>query len=96
MAERIVDDLESVEIDEQHREPPLVATGGIDRMTQQTVEHLPVRQAGQAVMRGEIFDALVRLLLFVGAIEIFQRERHVVGQSLQEFGELDRERVLFG
>ena len=94
MAERIVDDLEAVEIDEQDRKPQLVAMGGIDRMAQQAVEHLPVRQAGQAVMRGEIFDALVRLLLFVGAFEIFQRERHVVGQPLQQFGEFGRERFL--
>ena len=31
MAQRIVDDLEAVEIDEQHRKLPLVALRGVDR-----------------------------------------------------------------
>ena len=95
MAERIVDDLEAVEIDEQHGKLPLVALRGVDRTAQQSVEHLAVRQVRQAVMRGQIFDPLIRLGLFVGAVEILQRERHVVGEPLQQFGEFRRERVLF-
>ena len=93
--ERIVDHLEAVEIDEQHRELPLVAAGGLDRMAQQPVEHFPVRQLRQAVMRGEIFDPLVRPALLVGAVEALQRERQIVGEPLQQLGEFGRERVLF-
>ena len=92
--QRIVDHLEPVEIDEQHRKLPLVARGGIDRVAQHAVEHFPVRQIGQAVVRRQIFDPLVGPGLFVGAVEILQRERHVVGQPLQQFGKLGRERVL--
>ena len=76
------------------REPPLVALGGVDRAAQHAVEHFAVRQIGQAVVRRQIFDPFVGLGLFVGAIEILQRERHVVGQPLQQFGKLGRERVL--
>ena len=96
MAQRIVDDLEPVEIDEQQRELPLIALRGLDRAAQQPVEHLPVGQVRQAVMRGEIFDPLVGPGLFVGAVEILQRKGHVVGEPLQQFGEFGRERVLLG
>ena len=93
VAQRIVDDLEPVEIDEQHRKLPLVAVRGLDRVVQQLVEHLPIGQIGQAVMRGEIFDPLVGLGLLVGAVEVLQRERNVVGQPLQQFDEFGREGV---
>ena len=93
MPQRVVDDLEPVEIDEQHGELPLVARGGIDRATQHAVEHFPVRQIGQAVVRRQIFDPLVGPGLFVGAVEILQRERHVVDEPLQQLGKLGRERV---
>ena len=96
MPQRIVDDLEAVEIDEQHGKLPLVALRGVDRAAQHLVEHFAVGQVGQAVMRRQIFDALVGLRLFVGAVEILQRERHVVGEPLQQLGEFRRERVLLG
>ena len=94
MAQRIVDDLEPVEIDEQQRKLPLVALGGIDRAAQHAVEHFPVRQIGQAVVRRQILDPLVGLGLFVGAVEILQRKRNVVDEPLQQLGKLGRERIL--
>ena len=93
VSQRVVDDLEPVEVDEQQRELPLVARGGIDRAAQHAVEHFPVRQIGQAVVRRQILDPLVGLGLFVGAVEILQCERHVVDEPLQQFGKLGRERV---
>ena len=45
-------------------------------------------------MRRQIFDALVGPGLFIGAVEILQRERYVVGQPLQQLGEFGRERFL--
>ncbi|MGX1398666.1 hypothetical protein AB7M70_008075 [Bradyrhizobium japonicum] len=96
MAERIVDDLEAVEIDEQHRETVIVALSFVDRLPQQPVEGLAVRQVGQAVMRGEVFDPLVGLVLLVGAIEILHREGDVVGEALQQLDELGREGLLLG
>ena len=95
MAQRIVDDLEPVEIDEQHRERTPIARRGVDRPTQQPVEHLTVRQIGQAVVRGKIFDSLVGPGFFVGADKILQRERHIVSEPLQQLGEFRRERILF-
>ena len=94
VAQRIVDDLEPVEIDEQQRKLPLVARGGLDRAAQHAVEHLAVGQTGQAVVRRQILDPLVGPGLFVGAVEILQRKRHVVGEPLQQFGEFGRERFL--
>ena len=45
-------------------------------------------------MRGQILDPLVGPGLFIGAVEILQRERYVVDEPLQQFGELGRERFL--
>ena len=86
MSQRIVDYLEPVEVDEQQGELPLVARGGIDRAAKHAVEHFPVRQIGQAVVRRQILDPLVGLGLFVGAVEILQCKRHVVDEPLQQFG----------
>ena len=68
---------------------------GLDRVAQQAVEHLAVGQPGQAVMRSEVFDPFVRPALLVGALEILQRERYVVGEPRQQLGEVRRERILF-
>ena len=91
VSQRVVDDLEPVEVDEQQRELPLIARGGIDRAAKHAVEHFPVRQVGQAVVRRQILDPLVGPGLFIGAIEILQRERYVVDEPLQQFGKLGRE-----
>jgi hypothetical protein len=50
VTQRIVDDLEPIEIDEQHRKTMIVALRGVDRLAQQRVEGFAVRQVGQAVM----------------------------------------------
>ena len=44
-------------------------------------------------MRGEIFDPLVGPGLFVGAVEIVERERDVFGQPRQQFDQLVGEYV---
>ena len=95
MAERVVDDLEAVEIDEQQRKLPLMAARRLDRVPQHLVEHFPVGKLGQAVMRGEIFDPLVGLGLLVCAVEALERKRYVVGQPLQQAGEFGGEGVFF-
>ena len=90
MPKQIVDDLEPVEIDEEHRKLPLVAVRGLDRIVEQLVERFPVGEIGQTVVRGEVFDTVVGLGLFVRAVEVLKGERHVVGQPLQEFDEFRR------
>ena len=61
VADRIVDALEVVEVDEQHRELAAVAAGAREASLQQLVEATPVRQAGEPVVIGEQADLLVRL-----------------------------------
>src|ERR1700687_3395268 len=96
MPQRIIDDLESVEIDKQYREAPLVAARRLDRVMKQPVERFSIGQTGQAVVRCEVFDPSVRLGFLVGAVEILKGKRHVVGQSLQEFDEFGCKGVLLG
>ena len=57
MPQRVVDDLEAIEIDEQHRAPALVALRGLDRVLQQLGEQRAIRQARQLVVRREVLDA---------------------------------------
>src|SRR5882724_5149657 len=88
MTQRVVDDLEPVEVDEQNRALPMIAARCLEREAQQLVEHGPVWQIGQVVVRGEIPDALFGSLLLLGAVKIFQRERNIRSQSLQNLNEL--------
>ena len=62
VAERVVDDLEAVEVDEQHRELAVVAPRRLDRQPEQLREHHAIRQAGEAVVRREVLDALLGAL----------------------------------
>ncbi len=51
MAVGLVDRLETVEVDEQQRQPALPGVGGAGRLLQPVFEHLAVRQLGQRVER---------------------------------------------
>src|SRR5471032_763023 len=93
MAQRIVDDLESVKIDEQHRKLPLIARRSFDCEMQQLVEHFAIWQVCQAVMRSEIFDSCVCLGLFVSAVEIVERKGNVLRQFGQKFDQIVGEQV---
>jgi hypothetical protein len=94
MAQRVVDDLEPVEVDEQQGKLPLIACGSIDRPAKHAVEHFPIRQIGQTVVRRQILDPFVGLGLFIGAVEILQCERNVADEPLQQLRKLGRERIL--
>ena len=74
MTQRIIDDLESIEIDEEHRKSALEAPRGLDGEMQQPIEHLAIWQIGQAVVRGEIFNSFISRGFFVGAVEVVERE----------------------
>ena len=78
------------------RKSPLVAARRLDRVAKQLVEHFPVGQIRQAVVRCEVFDPLVGPGFFVRAVEVLKGKRHVVGQPLQQLGEFGRERIFFG
>jgi len=62
---------------------------------QQTVEHVAIGQAGQAVVRGKVFDPLIRFGLLVRTVEIIQCEGDIVGDALQQIHRSRRERALF-
>ena len=71
MAERVVDSLEVVEIEIQHREHPLELLGRHQRARQAVAGLLTVRQAGESVEVGELHDAVL------GAPFARQRDRHL-------------------
>jgi hypothetical protein len=57
-AERIVDDLEAVQRDEQHRDAPVLVLRQLDGVAQGLEEQRAVRQAGQAVVVRHVLQAL--------------------------------------
>ena len=59
MAERVVDVLESVQVDEQHGKVAVVAARVLNREVEDLAEHGPVRQRGQGIVVREELDALL-------------------------------------
>ncbi len=74
VAQRVVDLLESIQVQEQHREPPVVAMGLVDGLDEQLAEQAAVGQAGQPVVIGEVLDARGMLDLRVRRTLAAQRE----------------------
>ena len=62
VAERVVHQLEVVEVEEDDRHGRVVALGPLDRQDQRLLEQLPVREAGQAVVIGHVRDPRLRIL----------------------------------
>ena len=60
VAERIVDVLEAVEVEEQDGDLAAVAARACDRLSDAVREQRPVGQPGQGVMMRHVHDALVR------------------------------------
>ena len=61
MTEGVVDGLEVVQIEKQHRHRPLLASGIDNRMLAAVARQHPVGQAGQRIMMGEKGNLLLRL-----------------------------------
>ena len=68
VAERVVDGLEAVEVDEHHRGLLAVAVGQRERLLQAVLQQAPVGQAGERVVVGEVLGARVGLLQLDGAL----------------------------
>ncbi len=56
MAVAVVDRLEAVEIDEDHRDQVAVALEPAERLAQPVLEQRPIRQAGQGVVPGQLAE----------------------------------------
>ena len=63
MTERIVDDLEQIEVEHKHRERAAMAAQPRQRLLHFLQQHRAIGQAGQAVMAGHECDLRFRLLL---------------------------------
>ena len=62
VAERVVDALEAVEVEREHRQHVVGALGAGHGVAQLLLEEVPVRQARQAVVQGELLDLLLGTL----------------------------------
>ena len=84
VAERVVDDLEVVHVDEHHAE----RAGAVRELAAQPLhEHQPVRQPGERVVVGLMMELLLeRAQLGHGLLEpvVLQRHAGVVGQHLEQ------------
>jgi hypothetical protein len=93
MAERVVDRLEPVEVEEQHRDIGAAANPA-ERLGHPFGQHRPIGQAGQRVVPGEVGDALLRLAalgdVFVGGDEAAIRQRLFLDGDDAAIGQVDQ------
>jgi len=75
VAERVVERLEVVEVDEQQGALPTAAGTGRHGNAQAVVQQAPVRKAGQRIVEGQLLDLLLRRL----AQRDVREHRNVVG-----------------
>ena len=91
MAERVVDDLEAIEVEEQDGQTGVVALRVRQRDGQTVLEQQAVRQVRQRVVIGEVFD----LLLGVRALgDVAHYADHAVALDRRQRNFL-RERAVF-
>ncbi len=64
MAEGIVDVLEQIEVDAQHRNALMRGLAALERLAKSVLKKIPVRQVGQAIMMGHVGDPGLRLAPF--------------------------------
>ena len=57
-AERVVDQLEAVEIEDHHGQLPSISTCPLDRLVQPVIEQTAIRQPGQGIVVGEVANRL--------------------------------------
>jgi hypothetical protein len=62
VAERVVDLLEPVEVEEEQRDVLVQPVRGAERAPQAVLEALPIGQAGEAVVVGQVANPLLGLL----------------------------------
>ena len=62
VAERVVDQLEAVEVDEEHREPALVPLRLRERLLQALAEHRAVEEPGERVVARDELEIALGLL----------------------------------
>jgi len=58
MAQAVVDELEAVQVEQQHRHQPPRTAGVMERLGQPVMQQGPVGQAGQFVVGGQVFQLL--------------------------------------
>ena len=86
--QRVVHELEVVEVDEDHADPEVVPSGSRDRVLEHLLEQHPVRQARELVVIGEERD------LFLGRLARRDVEDHALDQPRLTLLVLDRIRLL--
>ena len=88
VAQRIVDGLEVVEIQEQDADATLFAVGGVDRLGEAVEQQGAVGQSGQRVVGGQMADVVGGDLALVFLLEQIQREGDFPGQISQQVGDI--------
>ena len=86
MAEAVVDELEAIEVYEQHPERRFVAPGVHDHLGKAVAEQRPVRQAGQRVELGKECQPVL-------AADALQPCRQQIRRRVDEVHLLRRDRV---
>ena len=86
MAERVVDPLEVVEVDEQQRQPGVGGPGGDHQMLELAEQRVAVGQAGQRIVMLQV----VQLVLHVAALADVAQHRHAHRRAALQRAALDQ------
>ena len=82
MAQAVVDHLEAIQIQEQHRKPLLgIQSRALNRHFQAFMEAIPIRQVGQAVVVGDVEQATLRQVARGNVVQL-------VDQALPDAGRI--------
>ena len=91
--ERVVDDLETVEVDEQHGKLAAVTPRRLEGHIQHLAERHAVGQAGQAIVIGQVFDAQRREMALGLAFKVVECVGDVLRHALEQSEDLIVEHV---
>lgn len=96
VAQRVVDGLEAVEIQEQNADVTLSAMSAVNGLVEALDQQGPVGQPGQWIVSGQMVDALGGDLALRFPVEQIQREGQLSGQIGQQTGDVGVEEIALG
>jgi hypothetical protein len=81
VAEGIVDELETIQIDEHHTELAIVALRNIDGSVEHLAEHRPIGQVGEIIVGRQVVGPYLGTPALILTVKILKGERDVLGHA---------------
>ena len=86
MSERIVDDLEAIEIEEYHRHEPVAPVGFHHGLAQPVLQQHAIGQSGERVVMRQIIQPFLRAAMFGDVLDGTDETRGITVVAALDFG----------